>query len=557
MRRVVVSKTSLCAACCIVHVLSLVSVQGALRAAERETSTTSVSPRDEREWRIIINWDEENLWFPLLKARGLSEPSGEAARKLLEEIIDEHAAAKVDTVVQVIFGAGFKHLIRSSKGSERFPAELIPRGLEEIGLDFPKILVDRCHHHNMQFIAGLRMNDRHDFTPTQFIREHPEWQLGMGNAMDYAFEPVRSFVLTFVDEVLDEYEVDGLEYDYMRWCHMFKPGEGKENAHLLTEFMRKTRRQLDAAAGRRGCNRLLLGVRVPQSIEECDYLGFDLETWINEGLVDYIVPSDFMHTDTNMKTEDFVKLAEGTNCKIYPAIHNRISMDGPNEHYRLMTLANYRAAAQNFYRFGADGVSPYNYQFAYERRGHAHRSSAYAAYMWPAALGWLRDIRDLEEITSRDRHYLFYSLWKKSHKSPTSFSHNNDIYLDRAKPVLEGSWRFRMAEDFSNPKLRTTMQFKALGLAEDEKLEIQINDKQVPAGYITRVYDKDGQSLYEGDPLDPFHLYVIDMNWETTGRKQPLIFGDNQLTIHLVPSAAKAEGTASIEELECYVYVRK
>ena len=216
-----------------------------------------------------------------------------------------------------------------------------------------------------------------------------------------------------------------------------------------------------------------------------------------------------------------------------------------------------RGAAQNFYGFGADGISPYNYQFAFERRAVAHRSSAYAAYMWPAALGWLRDIRDLEEITSRDRHYLFYSLWKKSHKSPTSFSHNNDIYLDRAKPVLEGSWRFRMAEDFSNSKLRTTMQFKALGLAEEEKLEIQINGKQVPVDYITRVHDKNGQSLFEGDPLDPFHLYVIDMNWETTGRKQPLIFGDNQLTVRLAPSAAKAEGTVSIEELECYVYVRK
>jgi len=80
MRRVVVSKTSLCAACCILHVISLVSAQGALRAAERETSTRSVSARDEREWRIIINWDEENLWLSLLKARGLSEPSGEAGK---------------------------------------------------------------------------------------------------------------------------------------------------------------------------------------------------------------------------------------------------------------------------------------------------------------------------------------------------------------------------------------------------------------------------------------------------------------------------------------------
>ena len=55
-----------------------------------------------------------------------------------------------------------------------------------------------------------------------------------------------------------------------------------------------------------------------------------------------------MHTDMNTKTDDFVNLAKGTDCEIYPAIHNRISMDEPNEHYRLMNLANFRAAAQNF-----------------------------------------------------------------------------------------------------------------------------------------------------------------------------------------------------------------
>ena len=53
--------------------------------------------------------------------------------------------------------------------------------------------------------------------------------------------------------------------------------------------------------------------------------------------MDYVVPSDFMHSDTNMKTEDFVTLAKGTHCKIYPDIHPRISQDGPNEHHRVMT----------------------------------------------------------------------------------------------------------------------------------------------------------------------------------------------------------------------------
>ena len=277
-------------------------------------------------------------------------------------------------------------------------------------------------------------------------------------------------------------------------------------------------------------------MRVPQSIAECDYLGFDLATWIQEGLVDYVVPSDFFHSDTNMKTDDFVKLAAGTACKIYPAIHPMISMDGPNEHYRLMNLANYRAAAQNFYGFGADGVSPYNYQRGFQRRAAAHRSSSNAAYMWPAALGWLRELRYPDQVSQRDRHYLFYAIYKPPHKSPTGFPNDENIYLARARPEQEGSRRFRMAEDFSDPSLRTTMQFKAVGLADDEKLDIKINGKQVPIDYITRVLDKNGQNVFEGDTLPPFYLYIIDMNWETTGRKQPLVYGDNRLSVRLVPT---------------------
>ena len=47
------------------------------------------------------------------------------------------------------------------------------------------------------------------------------------------------------------------------------------------------------------------------------------------------------------------------------------------------------------------------------------------------------------------------------------------------------------------------------------------------------------------------------MNWETTGREQPLVFGDNELAVRLVPTEAHKDGKLSIEELECYVYVRK
>ncbi len=529
--------------------------------AEPDTTETSNSP-GKTAGKILHSWDGCSMWATILdgdvydpknRDRGISQPVAQFSKRMLEEMIDEEAAAHVDAIAYCLFTAFWSDL-PSSKITDLVPWR--PRGMDEAGIDTLKVLIDRCHHHKMQFIADIRMNDRHGVGPFGIAKEHPEWALFDG-AFDYALAPVRQAMLDFNQEVLDGYEVDGIEYDYMRWCHMFKPGEGKKNAHLLTEFTRKTRKQLDAAAKRRGRERLLLGVRVPQTLEECEYLGLDVATWISEGLVDFVVPSDFMHSDTNMKTEDFVKLAKGTNCKIYPAIHNRISMDGPNEHYRLMTLANMRAAAQNFYAFGADGISPYNYQFAFERRGIALRSSAYAAYMWPAALGWLRELRYPEQVSQRDRHYLFYAVWKrKGQPSPSGSHHDDNIYLDRAKPVLEGSRRFRMAEDFSNPKLRTTMQFKALGLAEGETLKIQINGADVPGEYVTRVFDKNGQNLYEGDSLPAFHLYVIDMNWETTGRKQPLVSGDNKLTVHLVPAEGKKDGQVSVEELECYVYVR-
>ena len=99
------------------------------------------------------------------------------------------------------------------------------------------------------------------------------------------------------------------------------------------------------------------------------------------------------------------------------------------------------------------------------------------------------------------------------------------------------------------------MQFKAVGLSSEEKLDIRINGKQVPIDYISRVFDKNGQNVYEGDTLPPFFLYVIDMNWETTGRKQPLVFGDNQLSVRIVPPPP-GKGTTSFRFVDMVLGVQ-
>ena len=74
------------------------------------------------------------------------------------------------------------------------------------------------------------MNDRHGGRKGWFQERHPEWQIreptlqvqDWNSAMDFSFLEVREWMLGMMREVAQQYDVDGLELDYMRWCHMFR-----------------------------------------------------------------------------------------------------------------------------------------------------------------------------------------------------------------------------------------------------------------------------------------------------------------------------------------------
>ena len=330
-------------------------------------------PKDARqERRILYNSDTGNAFAEYWnQGAPLSTMDGEAVKAIVTNGIDELAKAGVDTLVMVV-----SHRFHTVYGPSRVLEDEWRhpekddgyRSLRDEGLDFRQLMAELCHQRGMEFFACIRMNDRHGgLAVGRIIRENPQWHLKLpgGPAIDFAPEPVRAKLLAYIEELLATVEVDGLEFDYMRWCHMFPPGQGAENAHLLTDFMQKTRALLDAAARQKSRSRLMLGVRVPQTLKECEYLGFDVAAWIQQGLVDFVVPSDFFYTDLNTRVEEYVKLAEGTDCRIYPAIHP-VTYRGDD--VGINNLSHYRAAAQNFYAYGASGVETYNYQYHWGRR---------------------------------------------------------------------------------------------------------------------------------------------------------------------------------------------
>jgi hypothetical protein len=114
-------------------------------------------------------------------------------------------------------------------------------------------------------------------------------------ALDYGIPEVREHAMAFVRELLERYDPDGLELDWMRFGYHFRPGKEAEGAALLTRFMREAHSLTRHWSEKRG-HPIKLGARVPTHPDAAKGLGMDGVTWAREGLVDMLVPTPFWAT---------------------------------------------------------------------------------------------------------------------------------------------------------------------------------------------------------------------------------------------------------------------
>jgi hypothetical protein len=521
-------------------------------AAEAQSTTVS---QPKQFGQLIVSHDQQGLFIPAFVIAETQNLDGPTLVKLIEETVDVHADAKVDILVQCVF-ARYSTGMPDCKSAQswRPTPDLFPKpqnnhlwnGMAKLGnRDRLRIVMDRCRQRNIRFVAGMRMNDRHRITNyvQKMYDEHPDWRLedpvgalsDRVGALDFKYDGVRQRLLSFVAEFLEEYDADGMEFDYMRMCHMFRPREAREHAHLLTDFMRRARGLLDAASRKRQRGRLLLGVRVPQTMEECTNLGFDVRTWIKEGLIDYVCPSDFWATDFVARTEEFSKLTKGTNCKVYPSVSPTAVFPGDVWYLK---PDHYRAAAKNFYAFGADGVAAYNYfwTWAYQHRG----ITAKAGNVWPTgSFLHLTQLKDAESMDAGERRYLCYPLWRG--RCPTGAIKHDRLVVNQKKSEQE-ALRFRMAEDLSKNDVSAILEFKATAMNKDDALALSLNGKPIDPVDIERTFDGDGQSRKEGLPLPAYYRYRIKLRGDVA------VFGDNQLRARLTSGVGKSD--VVIQEIE-------
>jgi hypothetical protein len=205
---------------------------------------------------------------------------------------------------------------------------------------------------------------------SSFWRDHPEyWRVPHGpaspwvnRAMNYAHAEVRKHQLRFVAELLERYDADGLELDWMRFGYHLTPGREREEGEILAEVMRVARSLADEWSEKRN-HRIRLSVRVPAHPDAASGLGMDAVLWAREGLVDMIVPCPFWtSSDFDIPIELWrERLGEAADrVTLAPGIEHN-ARPWPGAAAVANDLAALRGFAASAYHRGADSLYLFNW----------------------------------------------------------------------------------------------------------------------------------------------------------------------------------------------------
>lgn len=267
----------------------------------------------------------------------------------------------------------------------------------------------------IDFFFSYRMNDLHNtyyngdrLPPTMdpVWRDNPALRLRTGNghyAMNYLHQNVRDYYYAVVEELVENYDIDGFELDFMRSPCFFPEDKISEGAILMSGFVRSIRALLDTIGKKRG-KQLRLSARVPWTLKKCAEIGLDAPAWKQAGVVDLLNVSSFFCTSPEIEIEGFKGLPG--KADVYGEMHF-VTYAGSGEMgcsvNRRTSREIYETTAASLLERGADGVSLFN--FAYVRDHHFNEARRRIYMNREPPFDVLKNICNREYLQSRPVHY--------------------------------------------------------------------------------------------------------------------------------------------------------
>ena len=273
---------------------------------------------------------------------------------------------------QVVMWRGLKYLQTEENGILVSYPELenLYRMFHDFGVDPVQIFIDTMRAGSVRPWITLRMNDAHfGGDPTGFLRDDffytaqkNGYMIGekygyYAHCLDYSYEPVRTRMLAFIDELLAKYDIFGLELDFMREIHSFDYQHNNNCAEIMNGFIASVRERC-IAAGERCGHPIRLMVRVPRGINDALVFGFDVDYWAKNGLIDAIVPTPRWEASDDGIPVAAWKTLVGEDIAVFPSIEFYMMRPA------IMTADVARAYSAAWNTQGADGLYFNNHDYA-------------------------------------------------------------------------------------------------------------------------------------------------------------------------------------------------
>ena len=373
-------------------------------------------------------------------------------------------------------------------------------------------MVDRSRDLGVAAWVSVRMNDNHfsvvapeDFGKsdkggvTRLRRDHPEWCLTADLAPEprsvgswnMAIPEVREHKVLQLTEACRQADWDGVELDWQRHAFHFPEHEGYRLRYTLTDLQRAIRRMTDQIAEERG-RPFYVAVRVATTVESCRRIGYDVETWVDEGLCDIIIAAGCSGTDPDAEIEAFTALTDGTRIRLYSGLD---TVDR-QEAKRLVTSAVWRdafhrATALGHLDRGADGMYVFNW--------HATDLTYH---------GLLNPIGSADTLRGQNKIYGAIHRGPTYLDEPGAVAINDRIYGETAVPLfatLTGdgpTFHVRIHDDVVTEAVAGRLEDAELHIeiehfSPDDRVETYLDGEPIGDPIVTDV-----ASLDAGDPAD-------------------------------------------------------
>ncbi len=323
--------------------------------------------------RLIINHDGcDGTAFP--EKQEVTEANFRAY------MLDKLKGTKFDVLAYCPFSVGLT-MSYPSRVADRYTEVPQVKGYRSIVSELEKITGSNpmqiarefARENGLEFFGSIRVNDTHDRFFPQLLpplkQQHPEWLCGTRDnapprgswtSFDYAHPEVRKHLAAIAAEMIRDFDLDGLEFDFYRDDCFFKSfawGKAVSQAEAdgFTEMLRTIRADAESFGRERG-RPVLIALRLPDSPEICRLQGLDVECWMREGLFDLCFSGG---DHGNFATCDVMgNLCRKYGIKFYPGVD--LSNMGGSGVFNRNSNASFDGQAATAAAAGADGLYFFN-----------------------------------------------------------------------------------------------------------------------------------------------------------------------------------------------------